>query len=128
MNEEGFMEFINEYGLKIAIIFVALLLFLALIIPAFRLFFGIIKNIFANKVLYPVDGSVRKFKIAKTEKNKLDELRNLRQGQTLFLGNNEYIVEYVHEELKYNWAKNIKKKLFNWDQIEFFVKLKSKHY
>lgn len=122
-------QMIREYGVVTVILIIFLiLLWLVLIKPLIRLFWGMLKNAFTSeknihkKVLFNFDGKKTEFQLEKTESKKIAYLERKHQGEDITLeGNSVYKVTYfIYPNI------NIIKKIVNWDKKYIILKIEPK--
>lgn len=127
--KEFISSFIREYGLLTVIVIIVLfLLWLLIVKPFLRLFWGLIKNTFTReknihkKVLFNFDGEKTEFQLEKTETKKIAYLERKHQGEEIVLhGNSIYKVSYfVYPDI------GLMKKILNWDKKYITLKIEPK--
>jgi len=124
-------QFINDYGLKMTLgLLIVILVFMILILPLLRLFWGWIKNLFFKPQYekWQLNRPNHIKKVARTEKKRLQYLRSLGEyngNPYLYLGKNRSTYAVLHnvEDPSYKLLKAIKRWLFSWDIIEFDIKI-----
>ena len=122
------IQLVKEYGLVTVIVLVAVvLLWLVIVYPVLRLFWGFLKNLFTtrkrasgNNWNYQSQKTV--FKFERTEKKRLEYFEGLEQWDEIIL-NGGSVYEINHKTYP---NRTLKQKILEWDKVEIVITLTPK--
>lgn len=122
------IQLIKEYGPVTVIVLIAvMLLWLLIVYPVLRLFWGFLKNLFttrkrASKNNWNYQSQKTVFKFERTEKKSLEYFEGLKQwGEITLNGGSVYEVNY-----KTYPNRTLKQKILEWDKVVIVITLTPK--
>ena len=122
------IQLVKEYGLVTVIVLVAVvLLWLVIVDPVLRLFWGFLKNLFttrkrASKNNWNYQSQETVFKFERTEKKRLEYFEGLEQWDEIIL-NGGSVYEINHKTYP---NRTLKQKILEWDKVEIVITLTPK--
>ena len=122
------IQLVKEYGLVTVIVLVAVvLLWLVIVYPVLRLFWGFLKNLFttrkrASKNNWNYQSQKTVFKLERTEKKRLEYFEGLEQWDEIIL-NGGSVYEINHKTYP---NRTLKQKILEWDKVEIVITLTPK--
>ena len=122
------IQLVKEYGLVTVIVLVAVvLLWLVIVYPVLRLFWGFLKNLFttrkrASKNNWNYQSQKTVFKFERTEKKRLEYFEGLEQWDEIILKGGS-VYEINHKTYP---NRTLKQKLLEWDKVEIVITLTPK--
>ena len=122
------IQLVKEYGLVTVIVLVAVvLLWLVIVYPVLRLFWGFLKNLFttrkqASKNNWNYQSQKTVFKFERTEKKRLEYFEGLEQWDEIIL-NGGSVYEINHKTYP---NRTLKQKILEWDKVEIVITLTPK--
>ena len=122
------IQLIKEYGPVTVIVLIAVvLLWLLIVYPVLRLFWGFLKNLFttrkrASKNNWNYQSQKTVFKFERTEKKRLEYFEGLKQwGEITLNGGSVYEINY-----KAYPNRTLKQKILEWDKVVIVITLTPK--
>ena len=122
------IQLVKEYGLVTVILLIAVvLLWLLIIYPVLRLFWGFLKNLFttrkrASKNNWNYQSQKTVFKLERTEKKRLEYFEGLEQWDEIILKGGS-VYEINHKTYP---NRTLKQKILEWDKVVIVITLTPK--
>ena len=122
------IQLVKEYGLVTVIVLIAVvLLWLVIVYPVLRLFWGLLKNLFttrkrASKNNWNYQSQKTVFKFERTEKKRLEYFEGLIQCDEIIING----VRVYEINQKTNQNRTLKQKILEWDKVVIVITLTPK--